>query len=231
MPVIIGGVEPFTTVDFPERLAAVLFCLGCPLRCPYCHNPELRDFKGKPFIAWEQFVEFLIDRRKLLDGVVFSGGEPLAQPDLYESMKRVRDLGYEVGLHTSGVNVERLKEVLPLVSWVGFDVKTVFDAYETRIPHSRRETVEACLDALIRSGVDFECRTTLDPRVISKDELRALARDLAGRGVKTYALQQYRPHPSEKNPPAESDAAAFFADRDLSDELRGLFENFIIRRG
>ena len=231
MPVIIGGIEPFTTVDFPERLAAVLFCSGCPLRCPYCHNPELQNFKSEPFITWERFVEFLIDRKKLLDGVVFSGGEPLAQPDLYESMKFVKDLGYEIGLHTSGVNVSRLEQVLPLVSWVGFDVKTVFDAYETRIPHSRRETVESCLDALVKSGVDFECRTTLDPRVISKSELRSLARDLANRGVKTYALQQYRPHPSEKEPPESSDIVAFFTDRELLDDLRGLFKNFIIRRG
>ena len=230
MPVIIGGVESFTTVDFPERLAAVLFCLGCPLRCPYCHNPELQDFKGKPFISWEQFAEFLDDRKKLLDGIVFSGGEPLAQPDLYESMKYVKDMGYQVGLHTSGVNLERLEQVLPLLSWVGFDVKTVFDAYESRIPHSRRATVEACLDALIRSGVELECRTTLDPHVISKDELRTLARALAAKGVKTYALQEYRPHPSEKNPPDPFDVSAFFTDRDLLDELRGLFENFIVRR-
>ena len=230
MPVIIGGVESFTTVDFPERLAAVLFCLGCPLRCPYCHNPELQDFKGKPFISWEQFAEFLDDRKKLLDGIVFSGGEPLAQPDLYESMKYVKDMGYQVGLHTSGVNLERLEQVLPLLSWVGFDVKTVFDAYESRIPHSHRATVEACLDALIRSGVELECRTTLDPRVISKDELRTLARALAAKGVKTYALQEYRPHPSEKNPPDPLDVSACFTDRDLLDELRGLFENFIVRR-
>ncbi len=230
MPVIIGGVESFTTVDFPERLAAVLFCLGCPLRCPYCHNPELQDFKGKTFISWEQFAEFLDDRKKLLDGIVFSGGEPLAQPDLYESMKYVKDMGYQVGLHTSGVNLERLEQVLPLLSWVGFDVKTVFDAYESRIPHSRRATVEACLDALIRSGVELECRTTLDPRVISKDELRTLARALAAKGVKTYALQEYRPHPSEKNPPDPFDVSAFFTDGDLLDELRGLFENFIVRR-
>ena len=52
MSVIIGGIESFTTVDFPGKLAAVLFCLGCPLRCPYCHNPELQDFKAKPFISW-----------------------------------------------------------------------------------------------------------------------------------------------------------------------------------
>ncbi|MBO4643016.1 MAG: anaerobic ribonucleoside-triphosphate reductase activating protein [Alphaproteobacteria bacterium] len=230
MTITIGGVEPFTTVDFPGRLAAVLFCLGCPLRCPYCHNKELQDFGGKPFISWETFIEFLESRKKLLDGIVFSGGEPLAQPDLYESMKIVKDAGFEIGLHTSGVNVERLKQILPLLTWVGFDVKTVFNAYEERIPHSRASTVEACLDMLIASPVELEARTTLDPRVISKEELKRLAHTLAEKGVETYAIQEYRLHPAEENPPAETDVKAFFADTELLAELKSLFKSFIIRR-
>lgn len=230
MSVIIGGVEPFTTVDFPGRLAAVLFCLGCPLRCPYCHNPELRNFKGKPFISWEQFIEFLDSRKKLLDGIVFSGGEPLAQPDLYESMKTVKEMGFAIGMHTSGVNVAGLRRILPLLDWVGFDVKTVFEAYEERIPHSHASTVEQCLDMLVEANIELEARTTLDPRVISSDELRRLAHILAGKGIKTYALQEYRPHPSEKNPPTISEITAFFTNKPLLAELNGLFENFIIRR-
>ena len=82
MSVVIGGVEPFTTVDFPGRLAAVFFCLGCTWRCPYCHNPELQPFSGMPVIEWAKIVEFLESRRKLLDGIVFSGGEPLWQDGL-----------------------------------------------------------------------------------------------------------------------------------------------------
>lgn len=230
MSVIIGGVEPFTTVDFPGRLAAVLFCLGCPLRCPYCHNPELQDFKGKPFISWERFIEFLDSRKKLLDGIVFSGGEPLAQPDLYESIKAVKDRGFAIGMHTSGVNAGRLRQILPLLDWVGFDVKTTFEAYEERIPHSHAATVEQCLDMLIAAGIELEARTTLDPRIISKDELKRLARLLAQKGVQTYALQEYRPHPSEKNPPAASEITSFFADKELLAELNGLFKNFIVRR-
>ena len=230
MPVIIGGVEPFTTVDFPGRLAAVLFCLGCPLRCPYCHNKELQDFNSKPFISWETFVEFLDSRKKLLDGIVFSGGEPLAQPDLYESMKIVKDRGFEIGLHTSGVNAERLQQILPLLTWVGFDVKTVFEAYEDRIPHSRAATVERCLDMLIAADVELEARTTLDPRVISTDELRRLAHTLADKGVKTYAIQEYRLHPLEDDPPSPDAVKTFFADKDLLAELKSLFKNFIIRR-
>lgn len=230
MTITIGGVEPFTTVDFPDRLAAVLFCLGCPLRCPYCHNQSLQDFKGKPFISWETFIEFLDSRKKLLDGIVFSGGEPLSQPDLYDAMKTVKEKGFEVGLHTSGVNKDRLKQILPLLTWVGFDVKTAFEFYEERIPHSKAATVEACLDMLIGSGVELEARTTLDPRVISKSELKRLAHTLAQKGVKTYALQEYRPHPAEKNPPSKEDVVSFFIDKDLLNELNGLFENFIIRR-
>ena len=230
MTITIGGVEPFTTVDFPERLAAVLFCLGCPLRCPYCHNKELQDFNGKPFITWETFVEFLDSRKKLLDGIVFSGGEPLAQPDLYESMKIVKDKGFEIGLHTSGVNAERLQQILPLLTWVGFDVKTVFEAYENRIPHSRAATVEKCLDMLIAADVELEARTTLDPRVISKDELRQLAHALSEKGVKTYAIQEYRLHPLEDDPPSPDAVKAFFADKDLLAEIKSLFKNFIIRR-
>ena len=230
MPITIGGVEPFTTVDFPGRLAAVLFCLGCPLRCPYCHNQELQDFNGKPFISWETFVEFLDSRKKLLDGIVFSGGEPLAQPDLYESIKIVKDMGFEIGLHTSGVNQDRLKQILPLLTWVGFDVKTVFEAYDERIPHSHAATVEKCLDMLIAADVELEARTTLDPRVITKDELKQLANTLAERGVQTYAIQEYRPHPMEKTPPAPDEVKAFFADKDLLAELKSLFKNFIIRR-
>ena len=230
MTITIGGVEPFTTVDFPGRLAAVLFCLGCPLRCPYCHNKELQDFNGKPFISWETFIEFLENRKKLLDGIVFSGGEPLAQADLYDAVKTVKDMGYEIGLHTSGVNAERLKQILPLLTWVGFDVKTVFSAYEERIPHSHTETVEKCLDMLIAANIELEARTTLDPRVISKDELRTLAHTLAEKGVETYAIQEYRLHPLENDPPFPDAVKAFFADKDLLAELKSLFKNFIVRR-
>ena len=230
MTITIGGVEPFTTVDFPGRLAAVLFCLGCPLRCPYCHNKELQDFNAKSFISWETFIEFLENRKKLLDGIVFSGGEPLAQVDLYESMKTVKDMGFEIGLHTSGVNAERLKQILPLLTWVGFDVKTVFDAYEERIPHSHAATVEKCLDMLIAANIELEARTTLDPRVISKDELRTLAHTLAEKGVETYAIQEYRLHPLENDPPSPDAVKAFFMDKDLLAELKSLFKNFIVRR-
>ena len=123
-----------------------------------------------------------------------------------------------------------MEQILPLLTWVGFDVKTVFEAYEERIPRSNAATVEKCLDMLIASGVELEARTTLDPRVISKDELKRLAHTLAEKGVTTYAIQEYRPHPAEKAPPASDEVKAFFTDKELQAELKSLFKKFIVRR-
>ena len=50
----------------------------------------------------------------------------------------VRELGFQVGLHTGGQFPERLARVLPQVDWVGFDVKAPWDAYE-RVTGCRRQ--------------------------------------------------------------------------------------------
>ncbi|MGN0904890.1 MAG: anaerobic ribonucleoside-triphosphate reductase activating protein [Alphaproteobacteria bacterium] len=230
MSIIIGGVEPFTTVDFPGRLAAVLFCRGCTWRCPYCHNPELQPFTGGSAVPWETVLEFLDSRRRLLDGIVFSGGEPLWQEELPDAMQQVKDKGFEVGLHTSGASCERFERVLPRVDWIGFDVKAPFDSYDVRIPGADGREVLKSLEKAIAAGVPLEIRTTLDPRLISRAELREMARRLAGMGITTYALQEYRPHPSHADAPAASEISSFFNDAPLMQELNDLFADFIIRR-
>ncbi len=78
---------------------------------------------------WPEVVEWLASRRDLLDSVVFSGGEPLLQHGLAGAMWQVRSLGFGVGLHTAGIYPERLAGMLPLVDWVGFDVKAPFSDY------------------------------------------------------------------------------------------------------
>ena len=75
-PLRIGGITPLTSIDFPGRLAAVLYGQGCPWRCGYCHNPELLDATTPAAVPWPEVLAFLKSRQGLLDGVVFSGGEP-----------------------------------------------------------------------------------------------------------------------------------------------------------
>ena len=90
----IGGITPLTTIDFPGRLAAVLYCQGCPWRCSYCHNPELLDATTPAEMDWPQALAFLRKRQGLLDGVVFSGGEPTLQAGLPQALEQVRALGF-----------------------------------------------------------------------------------------------------------------------------------------
>ena len=226
----VGGVEPFSTVDFPEHMAAVVFLQGCPWRCPFCHNTSLQPIDAETDFVWEKFLGFLEKRRGILDAVVFSGGEPLWQEELPDAMQQVKDKGFEVGLHTSGASCERFERVLPRVDWIGFDVKAPFDSYDVRIPGADGREVLKSLEKAIAAGVPLEIRTTLDPRLISRAELREMARRLAGMGITTYALQEYRPHPSHADAPAASEISSFFSDAPLMQELNDLFADFIIRR-
>ena len=157
----IGGITPLTTIDFPGRLAAVLYCQGCPWRCSYCHNPELLDATTPAEMDWPQVLAFLRKRQGLLDGVVFSGGEPTLQAGLPQALEQVRALGFATALHTGGMYPERLAAVLPLLDWVGLDIKGPEHRYAdiTGAPGSGARAFES-LALLQASPVAFECRTT-----------------------------------------------------------------------
>lgn len=190
---LVGGLVPFTTIDFPGRLAAVVFCQGCPWQCDYCYNRHLWQASGENMIPWAEVLAFLEKRQGMLDGVVFSGGEASVQPGLPEALKQVRALGYATALHTNGVVPERLETLLPLLDWVGLDIKAPFDLYEkvTKIPGSGQKARRA-LDILLRWGGAFETRTTVDLALLSAQDLEAMARDLSESGVKAWALQPCR---------------------------------------
>ena len=127
----VGGLTPLSASDYPERLAAVVFCQGCAWRCTYCHNPELLPSSGAKLVPWDSILLFLEKRRGLLDAVVFSGGEPTLQRSLPQAMREVKAMGYLVGLHTAGIVPRMLERVLPLVDWVGMDLKADFAVHES----------------------------------------------------------------------------------------------------
>ena len=132
-PVPVAGVVPFSSVDWPGRLAATVFLQGCPWRCPYCHNPGLQATApceggvgdGAGEVSWAGFVDLLGRRRGLLDGVVFTGGEPTMHRGLGAAIDEVHVLGFDVGLHTSGCYPEALGRILDdhRPDWIGLDVK------------------------------------------------------------------------------------------------------------
>lgn len=189
----IGGFTPLSTTDWPGMLAAVVFCQGCPWRCRYCHNPGLIPARGENQVSWESVLALLKRRQGLLDAVVFSGGEPTLQTALLDALGDVRGLGFKTGLHTGGMYPQRLQAILPLLDWVGMDVKAPFADYAriTGTPGSGERAL-ASLDLVLQSGVKHEIRTTVHPALLDDQTLQALADDLAQRGVKHYVIQAFR---------------------------------------
>ena len=225
----IGGWQPFSTCDWPGKLAAVVFLAGCPWRCSYCHNPGLLQ-RRHGHTRWPQLREQLQRRRGLLDGVVFSGGEPLADPALPALLAEARALGFATGLHTAGAHPHRLQQVLPLLDWVGLDIKTLPNRYAALTGSGGSGArAFASLELLLAHGGNFECRSTIHPALHDETTLRQLAATLAGHGVRHYAWQLLRPGPQLPQPFAP--IAAGWPQAGLQQQVVAMFERFELRTG
>ncbi len=229
--ILVGGVETFSVVDYPGQLAAVVFMQGCPWRCPFCYNAHIQKIGAQTNFLWPKFLAFLNERRGKLDAVVFSGGEPLVQDSLGEAISEVKALGYKIGLHTGGYRPSHLQKILPQLDWVGFDIKAPFETerYQAVTQTNHLREVAESLDLLLASGIDFECRTTCDPRLLTPHDIREMARMLKDKGVKKYFLQKYRPVESDKET-SEDQCEDFFADKGLLAELKSWFVEFEVRK-
>ncbi len=189
----IAGLVRLSTCDWPGRLVATVFLQGCPLSCTYCHNPSLIDPRAPGTVSWQSVRELLDRRRGMLDGVVFSGGEPTRQAGLAPAMREVRERGFAVGLHTAGPYPRRFAEVLPLCDWVGLDIKAPASRYEavTGVPSSGARAFES-LRLALEAEVDLQVRTTVDPTVLSPGEVDDLVVALRELGVREHVRQEVR---------------------------------------
>ena len=226
----VGGVTPFSATDYPGQLAAVIFVNGCAWRCGYCHNPHLQSRNQPSQVSWPATLDFLARRVGLLDAVVFSGGEPTTDPALPDAIAAVRALGFRVGLHTACIYPDRLTRVLPLLDWVGFDIKAPFSRYAaiTGVRNSG-DPARACAQAIIDSGIDYECRTTVHSALLPPAALLELANTLADMGVANYVLQEFRAQGC-----ADMDLTANtlpgYPDAAVVTSIAELFPRFIFRR-
>lgn len=215
----IGGFVRFTTIDYPEHLSAVVFCQGCPWNCHYCYNTHLIPANRPPAMAWEEIIRFLEKRQHCLDAVVFSGGEPTAQPALLPAVQQIKSMGFSVALHTAGAYPRRLKTLLPYLNWVGLDIKAPFATYAsiTTVPGSGNKAEES-LKMLLEHPVPFECRTTVDWNLINEETLKTLATQLQQLGVTQYSVQS-----------CISPFGKGGLEGRLLDDLRAMFPVFVVR--
>ena len=191
----IAGLQKTSTLDFPKKLAAVIFAAGCNYRCFYCHNRNILD--RPPLIDEAEVWAFLEKRRGLLDAVVFTGGEPTLQKDLLWQLNRAKKLGYSVKLDTNGSRPEVLRSAIGagLVDYVAMDYKAPFEMYP-EICRAPSTGVRESLDILLASDVAWELRTTLVPQ-LGTEELRAMARAVPE--LEKWYLQLYREQEGDRD--------------------------------
>ncbi|MFA5986483.1 MAG: anaerobic ribonucleoside-triphosphate reductase activating protein [Parcubacteria group bacterium] len=220
---LISGVQPFTLLDYPDKVAAIIFTPGCNMRCRFCHNKEFvlpqEIVKLRPsFISEKTILNFLRSRKGKLDGLVISGGEPTVQPDLKEFIKKVRALGYLVKLDTNGnlpdVLISLIKE--HLVDYVAMDVKTTPQRYkELAGDLANPKNIVKSINLLKKNSVPYEFRTTVIDGVHTEEIVKEMAQLLEG-SDKLY-LQTFRPEVTldpafEKKKPLSQEKMNTFVD-------------------
>lgn len=188
----LAGLQKTTFIDYPEKIACIVFTQGCNFRCGYCHNPELFENK-EPVLSVLAFFEFLNKRKGKLDGVVITGGEPtLHGKDLIEFIKEVKSLGFLVKLDTNGTHPDVLQELLNenLLDYIAMDIKAPLAKYKT-ITQTDIDTkiIKKSIDMIMNSGVDYEFRTTIVKSQLSVEDLRQIGELI--QGAKRYYMQKF----------------------------------------
>lgn len=190
----ISGFQPCTLIDFPGKIAAIVFTQGCPFACTYCHNPELIPVQSGTHSEEEIFAE--IEKRKdFLDGVVITGGEPTVQPDLEAFLGKIKALSLDIKLDTNGVHPDMIERCIQnhLVDFFAMDIKHQFGAYKKvigEVPDRVIENCERTMGLIARSGIPYEFRTTTNEDIHTREDILAIANHLPIRA--RYALQGIR---------------------------------------
>lgn len=194
---IIAGLQKMTLLDFPGRVACTVFLQGCNFRCPFCHNSDLLERKGRDTIPVEELLDFLKKRQGLLDGVCITGGEPTLQPDLEDLIRHIKALGYPVKLDTNGSRPDVLKHLAGegLIDYVAMDIKNSPEEYPATAGITRLDGVEESIRFLMSGSVDYEFRTTVVRELHSVESIHAMADWLLSLApeyrVKRFFLQSY----------------------------------------
>lgn len=205
---MIRSFQGTSLIEYPGRIASVLFSAGCNYACPFCHNPELVNvdlLDGEYSLSHDTVLENLREREGFIDAVVLTGGEPLLYERNVQLLERIgKETALSIKLDTNGSLPDMLREALKTVDYVAMDLKSSPDKYIFATGgRGGFERVRESGRLIMESGVDYEFRTTMVPGLVNDSDVLALLDRFPGT-IKRYALQRFR---SEKT---------------LSDELTGM---------
>lgn len=190
---LIRAVQKLSVVDYPGLLCATVFTPGCNLRCPFCHNGSL-VLSDEPNVEEKVVFDFLETRKKKLDAVCLSGGEPLLQKGVCEFFEKVRAMGFKTKLDTNGTKPQQLKEILDrgLVDYVAMDIKNSPARYAETVGVKafNLTPIYESIEILKNSGVEYEFRTTVTKTFHDENSLKEAGEMIEGAPV--WYLQTFR---------------------------------------
>lgn len=197
MNIIIKGMINTSFLDWDGKIVSTLYVPHCNFRCPFCHNWELvmrpEKFSTKPF---DEIKTFLTENREFIDGICLTGGEPALYSDLIEFSKKIKDLGMMVKLDTNGSVPKMIEKVFDqdLIEYIAMDIKAPLEqmAYN-RLAGAKvnLENIKKTIGLIMKSGVEYEFRTTVVPTLLTDDDILEIAKFIEG--ANKYALQQFVP--------------------------------------
>lgn len=196
----LGGYIPQSFVDYPGRIAAIVFTSGCNLRCRYCHNPGLvlpGKVEGGRMISFSAVFERIRLNRRFLDGVVVTGGEPTIHPSLPEALQDFRKLGLQIKLDTNGTNPGMLGQLISrgLVDTVAIDIKAPLEPFRygeatgVRCSSAMIGHIRQSCQLIRSSGIEAVFRSTLVKGLHTPDDCRGMTAAAGG----SLLLQRFRP--------------------------------------
>jgi pyruvate formate lyase activating enzyme len=183
-----SGLQKTSLVDYPDKMSSVLFTPGCDLRCPFCHNWRIVINPQPPFLHEITALRILESRKKYVDAIVVTGGEPTIHKEVPSFLRKLKEKGFSVKFDTNGLNPRVLEECLPYVDYVALDVKTSLEKYHLL---GAKDTIGflQTIEMLKTGKVDYEFRTTVVPGLVNVEDVPKIG-ELA-RGAKAFALQQF----------------------------------------
>jgi len=191
----IGGFLRLSLLDYPGKIAAVVFTIGCNFRCWFCQNRDLvfKNYKNLVVYSEEEVIEKIESAKGMIDGVAITGGEPTIQRDLPQFIQKIKEKGLLVKLDTNGSNPSMLEDLIKhkLIDYVAMDIKAPFSRYKSEIgvdSDSLVENVKKSIKIIMESNIDYEFRTTALPNFTIEDFIE-IARQI--KGAKLYSIQQY----------------------------------------
>jgi len=185
-----SGLQKISLIDYPNKVASVLFTPGCNLRCGFCHNWRIAVDPKPPFLQEAQALEILEKRKRYVDAVVVTGGEPCMHKELPKFLAKLKARGFMVKLDTNGFFPEVLEECLGSVDYVALDVKTCLEKYKL-LGAKNTDGLVRSVEMLKTGKVPCEFRTTAVPEIVTADDVMCIGELV--RGARTHAFQQFVP--------------------------------------